>query len=150
MSHHHVATRVFVSGLLGVTLALACNLASEAGATGAQSAPHIVARPNNVMVNTTVKLLGSNFPPRTTIDLKECGSTAWSVPQNPCNASTITVTTNGRGHFDQTFVATLCPRSTSGGGRPVTEEKCYVGDPRPSGIDTINLVGHVKIVVTYP
>jgi hypothetical protein len=150
MSHHHVATRFFLGGLLGVTLALVSQLPEGAGAVGSSGAPHIVAQPNNVMVNTTVKLIGTGFKPHATLDLMECGSTNWIVPQDPCNTSTITVTTNGRGHFVQTFEATLCPRSSSGGGHPVTEERCYVGDPSPSGIDTINLVGHVKIIVTYP
>jgi hypothetical protein len=141
---------LFLSGFLGVTLALVFQLPEGAGAVPAPGAPHIVAQPNNVMVNTTVKLIGSGFQPHATIDLKECGSTSWIVPQNPCNSTTIPATTNRNGHFDQTFVAKLCPRTSSGGGHPITEERCYVGDPSPSGIDTINLVGHVKIIVTYP
>ncbi len=32
----------------------------------------------------------------------------------------------------------------------LTEEKCCIGEPHPSGVDTIALVGAAKVTVTYP
>ena len=124
-----------------------------AGAAGAVSPtpPHIVATPNNVMVNTTVRLVGTGFPAHATLVIEECGSTTWVVgTQAPCDTSnTISVATNRRGRFTSPFKVELCPRPNPPT-PPVTRETCYVGNPQPRGIDTITLVGAAKITVTYP
>ncbi len=110
--------------------------------------PSITANPNNLMVNTDTVLTGRNFPPATKLHLTECGKTNWIVPQNPCDTNnTVTVTTGSLGGFRTKFKAELCPGGVRVG---PTAVRCYIGVPRPSGIDTITLRAAVKIVVTYP
>jgi hypothetical protein len=112
--------------------------------------PHIAAHPNNLMVNTYTRLTGTGFPPDTTITIEDCGQTAWIAVQNPCTTgNTITVLTDPAGGFVSGFKAELCPRTHIGPG-PVNRAVCYIGEPKPSGVDTINLVGAAKIIVTYP
>jgi hypothetical protein len=141
-----------------VTMALAVVLLGGGVAAGAAGAvtptptpPHIVARPNNVMVNSTVRLVGTGFPAHATLTIQECGRTTWVVGTHPpCDTdNTITVATNRNGRFTSPFKVELCPRSPSTT-PPVTRERCYVGNPQPRGIDTITLVGAAKIIVTYP
>jgi hypothetical protein len=145
-----------ILGRVGMALAVvALAGGAVAGAAGAATPtptpPHIVARPNNVMVNTTVKLVGTGFPPRATLTIEECGQTTWIVGQQaPCDTNnTITVVTNRYGRFAGLFKVELCPRSQATT-PPITQETCYVGNPQPRGIDTITLVGAAKITVTYP
>jgi hypothetical protein len=50
--------------------------------------------------------------------------------------------------FKSSFTVQTCPGSTTTS--PGFSETCYIGDPSPSGIDVINLVGAAKITVTGP
>ncbi len=127
----------------------AAAVALAAPAAAVATAPHIKATPDNLMVNTTTVLTGRGFPAHTTIDLAECGATTWTVPQDACAGGGITVTTGGGGGFTATYRVSVCPRLHHGGG-PVTRVTCYIGEPRPSGVDTVTLVGAVKVIVTYP
>jgi hypothetical protein len=112
------------------------------------TAPHITARPTDVMVNSPVALHGTGFPPAATLRLQECSLKNWIVPEDPClTTNSVTVTTNSRGGFTTTMKALICPAVTP----PVlTRRTCYIGVPRPSGIDTITLVGAARIVVSWP
>jgi len=124
-------------------------LATGAGAVSA-TPPRIVATPNNVMVNTTVSLVGTGFPAHAKLVIKECGQTTWVVTQKPCDTNnTINVVTDAHGRFAARFKVELCPRTGTSTG-PITRETCYIGNPRPSGVDTIRLVGAAKVIVTYP
>lgn len=125
-------------------------LAATGSARASSPQPNIVATPDNVMVNTTVELSGSNFAPDASFDLAECGAPVWSVTKDPCNATGIPVTTDSRGSFDTSFVMTLCPRTAWNSGWPVTAERCWVGLPQPVGSARTGLMGHVRIVVSYP
>jgi hypothetical protein len=112
------------------------------------TAPHITARPTDVMVNSPVALHGIGFPPAATLRLQECSLKNWIVPEDPClNANSVTVTTNSRGEFTTTMKALICPAVTL---PVVTERTCYIGVPRPSGIDTITLLSAARIVVSWP
>jgi len=53
------------------------------------------------------------------------------------------------GGFTTPLTVQLCPRKLPPK-PPVTRERCYIGEPQPSGIDTISLIGAAKIIVTYP
>jgi hypothetical protein len=109
--------------------------------------PRIVAHPNSVMVDGTTTLVGSNFPPHANLRIVECSARTWIVPQNPCDtANAITVHTNSLGHFKSPFKVLTCPAPTT----PGFAEICYVGNPRPLGIDEVQLVGAAKITVTGP
>ena len=110
--------------------------------------PQIVARPENVMVNTIVQLRGTGFPTATTLQLKECSLKTWIVPQNVClTDNAVDVTTNALGSFTTSMKAEICPAV-----RPVrrTERTCYIGEPKPNGVDTIELLGAARIVVSWP
>ena len=116
----------------------------------AATSPHITATPHNVMVNTTISLSGRGFPAHKRLTIAECSSTGWVVVQNPCDTdNTIVVHTNRHGRFTADFHVELCPRANTAGG-PITQEKCFIGNPQPQGVDTITLVGAAKIIVTYP
>jgi hypothetical protein len=110
--------------------------------------PTIVAHPNNLMVNTDTTLVGRNFRPATTLHLAECGKTMWVVPSSPCDTNnTVTVTTSPSGGFSTPFKAELCPGGVRVG---PTAVRCYIGVPKPTGIDTETLKAAVAITVTYP
>jgi hypothetical protein len=114
-----------------------------------ETAPVIVANPNNLMVNTNTILGGRHFHPHTTIHLVECSRTSWVVvAQKPCDTNnTVTLTTSAAGSFTTRFKAELCPQATRVG---PTAVRCYIGIPKPSGIDTVTLQAAVAITVTYP
>ena len=130
--------------LVGPTLAMA----TPASAVSPRP-PKIKAHPDNLMVNTFTTLTGTNFAPNTTLRLAECSTTAWAVgAQSPCTTNNaVSVTTGASGEFTTKFQAEVCP-----GGKRVgpTAVRCYIGVPKPSGIDTMALEAAVKIVVTYP
>ena len=112
------------------------------------ASPSITATPSNLMVNWKTVLKGSGFTPNSKVHLEECGATGWPVPQNPCVAkSKIAVTTDANGAFKTSFVARVCNGRSHG---VVTTKICYIGEEKPSGVDTITLVGAVKVFVTYP
>jgi hypothetical protein len=112
--------------------------------------PHIVVVPNDVMVNTMVALTGSGFAPNTNLTIRECGARTWVVTTQACDrTNAITVHTNGSGRFRRQIVVQVCPRLTPIIG-PITEERCFIGHPTRSGVDTVTLVGAAPITVTYP
>jgi hypothetical protein len=133
-----------------IALAALPQATAAAGVRQSPTPPHIVARPNNVMVRQPIRLVGSGFPPNRTITIKECSRTNWVVNQNPCDSdNAITVTTNANGGWRGTMTAELCP-ATPVAAAPQPAEICYVGQPVPAGLDTIKLVGAARITVTYP
>ncbi len=139
---------------LGAVTALATGAATVTSAAAQTSAtpaaPHIVARPDSVMVNGTTTLTGTGFPAKSKVLLQECGEASWIAPKNPCiSTNEVTVTTGAGGGFTTPFKVQLCPR-TLPPTPPVTEETCYIGELRPTGIDTLALLGAAKITVTYP
>ena len=58
------------------------------------------------------------------------------------------MTTNASGGFKAAFTVTLCPDGVRG--PEPTSEICYIGERKPSGVDTVKLVGAAKVTVTYP
>jgi hypothetical protein len=133
----------------GIALAAFPPTMAGAGVRQSPTPPHIVARPNNVMVLHPIGLVGTGFKPNSTLTIKECSRTNWVVNQNPCDTdNAIRVTTNANGGWRGSMTAELCPRT--GTAAPQPAEACYIGNPVPAGLDTINLVGAAKITVTYP
>jgi hypothetical protein len=131
-----------------VAVLAAGGLSAQAGAISA-TPPHIVVKPDNVMVNTKVTLTGTGFPARARLSIAECSETFWIAPQNPCDTNNmISVLTDGHGKFVRQFRVELCPRVKTV--PPVTEERCYIGEPKPMGVDTIRLIGAAPVTVTYP
>ena len=110
--------------------------------------PHIVATPNNLMVNTKTTLTGTGFPAKTRLAIVECSKTSWVVPANPCvGTNKISVVTDARGRFTAQFRVVLCGGKRGPG---PTSQICYIGHPHPRGVDTVTLVGAAKVTVTYP
>jgi hypothetical protein len=151
------ATPIRVAALLaGLVAALTIpSFAAVAVPTGRDvpttTPPHIVATPNDVMVNMQISLAGAGFQPHTGLRIRECSTTEWVVmAQHVCDwRNTIRVHTDRFGRFTAPFTVELCPRSSSGSG-PITQETCYIGAPVPQGVDTIVLRGAAQITVTYP
>jgi hypothetical protein len=131
-------------------LATAAAGAAAAPPAGQTAVPHIVAKPSNLMVNTTTRLTGTGFRPNATLTVMECSRTGWIVPQEPCaTKNAVTVTTSSVGTFHASMTALVCPKVMQPAGSGF-QETCYVGVPHPRGIDTIVLVGAAKIIVTGP
>jgi len=138
-------TRVGLALTIG--LLAAGVLGTQAGAVSA-TPPHIVAKPNNLMINTKTTLTGTGFPANTKLAIKECPNTNWIVPQNPCVKNNgISVVTDAHGRFTRQFRVELCGGQR---GPEPTSQICYIGNPHPEGIDTITLLGAAKVIVTYP
>jgi hypothetical protein len=137
-----------------IAVATACCATSlmiiPAGAAAAGSKPRITVTPDNVMVNTAVTIVGKHGPASKKFALRECGQRSWVVTQTSavCTADAIPVKTNKHGRFRTTYDAQVCPHDSGSG--PVTRAKCFIGRPRPSGVDTLHLAGHAKLIVTYP
>jgi hypothetical protein len=113
------------------------------------SSPHITAHPDEVMVNTATHLIGKNFAPSTSYTVKECGSRNWIAPRDPCDSTnSIVVSTNAHGQFESSFTVLTC--SSGSDSSPGFAERCYIGVPAPSGIDTVTLLGAARITVTGP
>jgi hypothetical protein len=139
-----LARLILIGGLAAIS-ALAVSSAVGASPTP----PHIVAKPSNLMVNTTTKLTGTGFMPNTTLMLEECSRTSWMVPQQPCATSNkVTVTSNSSGGFQTTMKAVVCPKIKTARTRGFMET-CYIGVPH-TGKDIIVLIGAAKIIVTGP
>ena len=123
---------------------------SATGSAGAVSPtpPRIAASPNDLMVNTDTTLTGTGFAKHANLIIEECSRTNWVVMGNPCIGSNhVSVTTDAHGKFVTQFRVVLC------GGRrgpEPTSQICYIGHPRPNGVDTERLVGAAKVTVTYP
>jgi hypothetical protein len=128
---------------VGLTLALGGWSYAATAAT-----PRIVAKPDNLMVNTKTTLTGSGFPARTKLSIVECSTTNWVVTAHPCvTGNKISVTTDSHGRFTHTFKVVLCGGKR---GPEPTSQICYIGNPHPRGIDTEHLDGAAKVTVTYP
>jgi hypothetical protein len=138
---------IIVSLALTIAVLTAGILSSQAGAVSA-TPPHIVAKPNNLMVNTKTTLTGTGYPAKTTLTIEECSITNWVVTANPCvKTNKISVLTDRHGHFVRQFRVTVCNGKH---GPIITSVTCYIGDPHPEGVDTISLLGAAKVTVTYP
>ena len=144
--------RVFLIGLSGgaMLLMLAAPLGASASAAGVSARPPVItAKPDNVMVNTDTTLIGRNFKPATKLVLAECSRKSWVVPARPCDTgNTVTVRTNAKGQFKIRFKVEACPSNAAVSGG--LAERCYIGVPQPSGVDTVRLEGAEPIVVTFP
>jgi hypothetical protein len=152
MPSFHTLRRLVLALMLVVTIsALTVGVLSAEASAVSSTPPRIVAKPNNVMVNTKVTLTGAGFAARTKLAIEECSTRGWVVvAQHPCvSDNKISVVTDAHGRFTHKFKVELCPRSTTGSG-PATEETCYIGSPHPQGVDTISLVGAARVTVTYP
>lgn len=136
--------------LAGLTLAGTLAVTSTAATAISPVPPTITAKPHSVMVNMNTNVMGRNFVPGSTAQLVECSTTSWSVPLNPCDTNnTVTVTANKKGAFHTKFKVEGCPppAATGPGG---LSQRCYIGVPRPTGIDTVALQPNTSIVVTFP
>jgi hypothetical protein len=141
--HPLVAAVAAAAGALGFAV-----LALGAGTVAAISPlpPSITVKPNNVMVNTNTTVTGRNFGPHQRVMLAECSRTAWIVPQNACDTNNgKTVVANALGAFVTTMKVEGCPAVVPG-----IAEQCYIGQPKPTGIDTVALRPFAGIVVTFP
>ncbi len=141
-------SRVRAAAVLTGGIALVLLPLTASGSASAATGPHISANPSSVMVNHDTQLKGSHFPAHTSLTLSECSKKRWVVPQQPCGTNTVTVTTDGRGRFATPFEATTCPGGVNHG--PGFSERCFIGEATPTGVDTVALVGAVKITVTGP
>jgi len=112
--------------------------------------PSITARPDSVMVNTRTVLVGRNFDPHVSLRIAECSATKWVVPTSPCDTNNVVkVTTDAKGTFVTTMKVEACPEVVTKASKGLSE-LCYIGVPRPSGIDTVSLVPRTSVVVTFP
>ena len=124
-------------------------LAISAGPVAAISPvpPTITVKPNDVMVDTYTTVTGRNFLAHQRVTLAECSKKTWIVPQNPCDTNNgKTVTANSLGTFVTRMKVEACPRIVPAG----ISEQCYIGQPKPTGIDTVGLQPNAGIVVTFP
>lgn len=129
-------------------LVLAAGVLSSQASAASATPPHIVAKPDNLMVNTKTTLTGTGFPKNTKLTIAECSTTFWIVPTDPCvHTNQISVRTDAHGRFTGQLRVVLCGGKR---GPEPTSQICYIGEPRPKGIDTMRLVGVAKITVTYP
>jgi hypothetical protein len=123
---------------------------TAAGAARPVTGPRIVVTPNNAMVDSTVMLKGSGFAAHATLTIEECSVTQWYVLASPCvGTNNVVVVSGAHGGFSAPMTADLCD-SGPWPGHPITERRCYVGEPKPNGVDTIGLVGAARLIVTYP
>lgn len=148
-----------VSGRFGSSLAVAAvicagvvgvqPIGSAVASTPRAAVAHISARPESQMVNSSIKLIGTHFKSGATLTIEECSQKTWIVPQDPCDTSNaIVVRTKGGGRFSSSFTVQTCPGTATS--PPGFSQGCYIGDPTPSGIDVIELVGAAAITVTGP
>ena len=100
--------------------------------------------------NQHTNLIGRGFPRFATLRLAECSKTNWVVPAKPCDKDKIRSSSGPMGGARSLtgFKVEAC-----GGARASTKglaQVCYIGVPKPSGVDTVRLVGAARIVVTFP
>ena len=143
-----------------VALAASAYMLPAPVAIKARHHPRIVAKPSRVKVNKVTTLTGSGFKPRHKYVLNECSARAWVVPKQVCNhRNAVHVRTGPHGGFRVRMKALLCPRGIQPQarvprGRVLGPEAfvvhCFIGVPRIAGVDTVTLVGAVRISVTGP
>lgn len=132
---------------VGACAAIAAAAIATSGAQAASGA-RIKVKPKSVMVGHETMVTGREFPADTTIVLAECSVTTWIVPQQPClTANETTVTTNNRGAFETPFIVEICAPN---GSVKVTKRKCFIGEPKPFGVDQVELFAAAKVIVTWP
>jgi hypothetical protein len=137
----------FLSFTLAVGVMAASLVAAPSTAEARSPSPRIVARPDSVMVLMTTRLTGTHFTAGKRITIEECSEKNWIAPQDPCDTtSSVKVKTDATGRFTAVLTAHPCPGSAT----PGFDQTCYVGEPDPTGIDTIGLVGAKAITVTGP
>jgi len=148
--------RIMISAVAGVFVSAAV-VAGAVGAAGAVAAaparhhsPKITVSPRSQMVNDTVTLTGTGFKPHTKLVIWECSKKFWIVPQQVCNhRNAAKVRTNAHGGFTvKKFKVLVCPepkQPTDGFSR-----RCWVGLPKPEGVDTVALLAAARITVTGP
>jgi hypothetical protein len=129
----------------------AIGLAQPAGASGpAALPPHIVATPDNPMVNSYIELVGTGFAPNSTLNVVECGVKSWIVPERPCvQGNQVKVKVTSTGTFKHTMKAEFCPVAPSTT-PPGPVQQCFIGVRQPFGVDEIRLEGVVAIEVSGP
>lgn len=132
---------------LALAIAAMALVATAAVARASGGSPKIHAEPHSVMVNSPTILKGKGFPANTTVELQECGVTAWMAPADPCLQDGISVNTDRKGRFQTSFNVGLCPEGRRT--RKPTQVVCYVGE-LVSGEDTASLLGSARLIVTYP
>jgi hypothetical protein len=111
--------------------------------------PHIVAKPDNLMVNTSTHLTGTGFRANAKLQVEECSVESWIVPQKPCaSGNAVTVHTDRYGDFKASMTAEVCPKIMHSPRRGFMET-CYVGVAHPQ-LDRVVLLGAAKIIVTGP
>jgi hypothetical protein len=142
-------SRRFAVGAVAVA-AMTFVMLPSAAAKQPAPAPHITVTPNNVMFDATVTLVGKHFAPNTNLHLRECGAKSWVVTEHACSKGHTKVKTDNYGGFTTPFDVSICPMIRDWPGHPINERRCFVGDPTPSGVDTINLIGHARVIITYP
>ena len=134
--------------LLLAIAGLAAGFASGRAAAVPPTGAHIVAKPNNLMVNAKTTLSGTGFAARTKLTIEECSKTHWVVTAQVCaRGNKISVLTNAHGRFTRQFEVKLCGGKRGSG---PTSQICYIGNPHREGVDTITLRGAAKVTVTYP
>jgi Neocarzinostatin family len=144
---------VMITGSLAATTAFLAN-AAAASVTAPHAAgrahPHIVAKPSNLMVNTTTHLAGTGFRANAKLQVEECSVKSWIAPQQPCaTGNVVTVHTDSSGAFKASLTAEVCPKVTYQARRGFMEV-CYVGVAHPQQLDRVVLLGAAKITVTGP
>ena len=131
------------------TLAPAALTAASAGAVGS-APPTITAHPDNVMVNTTTKLVGHGSPrrhaPHRGVPRRRRG---WCRPAPATPPTPSPSRPTGWGSSRRRSPSRRAPTSTTADTAGLSA-RCYIGVPSPSGIDTVSLQPYTAIVVTYP
>ncbi len=139
-------SRIRILMLIAAAALVPFAMAAPASAVG-PTPPRIVANPSmNLVPGQVIALRGTGFQPATTYTIKECSQTNWVVTANPCNTNNVKrVRTNAVGAFRTPFTAEVCPAPSATPAPPVV--RCFVGVPKPYGVDTVKLVGAAQITV---
>jgi hypothetical protein len=150
VSPGRLASLMIAGSVATASVVLATAAGASVTALSAATAPHIVANPSNLMVNTATHLSGTGFRPDAKLQVMECSQTSWIAPQQPCaTGNPVIVRTGPKGAFKASLTAEVCPQVTPPTRRGF-REVCYVGVAHRVGTDFFQLVGAVKIIVTGP
>jgi hypothetical protein len=147
-----------MAGASSVALAVPAYILPAPVAMKARHHPKIVARPDKVKVNKVTTLTGSGFKPHAKLVLNECAARAWIVPKQVCNhRNAVHVRTGPHGGFRVRMKVLVCPRGMQPQARisrilspEAFVVHCFIGVPKIAGVDTVTLVGAVRISVTGP
>jgi len=144
-----------IVGAGSVALAASAYMLPAPVAIKAKHHPKIVARPHQVRANKFTTLTGSGFKPHAKLVLNECAAQTWIVPKQVCNhRNAVHVRTGPHGRFRVRMKVLLCPRGIQPQARVFGPERivvhCFIGVPKIAGVDTVTLVGAVRIAVTGP